>query len=462
MTPTGRADVTIVGGGLAGSEAAWQLADLGLRVRLFEMRPATTTGAHRGDRLAEIVCSNSFKSTRIDTASGLLKAEMDRMGCRLLRVARTVAVPAGHALAVDRERFAEAVSAALEAHPNVEIVRETVDTLDLPRPTIVATGPLTGGGLADALRRHNGEHLYFYDAIAPSIDGDTIDTGVVFRASRYGRGGADYWNVPLDREGYLELVRRIREADRVTAHDFENVAYFEACLPIEVLAERGDDTLRFGPLKPRGLVDPRTGREPWAVIQLRRESLTGSLLGMVGFQTRMTFAAQKAIIRSLPGLADVRILRYGTIHRNLFLDMPRIARALLRDRRIEGLRYAGQICGVEGYVESIFSGMVAALATAAELRGETFEAPPPETMTGALLGHIHHHAGPFQPMNANFGILPPLERRVRGRRVRAEAMARRALAAFEAWWREQAPRAGVDPVAGGDAVGGSPGAGIGV
>ncbi len=449
MTTHERADVTIVGGGLAGSEAAWQLADLGWRVRVFEMRPAHGTGAHRTDRLAEVVCSNSFKSMRIDTASGVLKAEMERMGCRLLRVAREVAVPAGHALAIDRERFSDAVTAALEAHPNVEIVREAVDTLDLPAPAIVATGPLTGAGLSEALRRHNGEHLYFYDAIAPSLDGDTIDRSVVFRASRYGHGGDDYWNVPLDRDEYLDLVRRIREADRVRAHEFENVEYFEACLPVEELARRGDDVLRFGPLKPRGLVDPRTGREPYAAIQLRRESLTGSLLGMVGFQTRMTFAAQKEVIRSLPGLSEARILRYGTIHRNLFLDMPRIARPLLRDRRIEGLRYAGQICGVEGYVESILTGMLAAFAVAAELRGRAIEPPPAESMTGALVGHIHFHAGPFQPMNANMGILPPLGRRVRERRARYEALARRALAAIEAWWTEQAPRAGVDPATSG-------------
>ncbi|MCH7548245.1 MAG: methylenetetrahydrofolate--tRNA-(uracil(54)-C(5))-methyltransferase (FADH(2)-oxidizing) TrmFO [Candidatus Krumholzibacteriota bacterium] len=432
--------ITIVGGGLAGSEAAWQLADRGIPVRLYEMRPEIETGAHRTGNLGEIVCSNSFKSTLLETASGLLKAEMDVLGCRLLEVARSVAVPAGHALGIDRDLFCAAVTEALENHPNVTIVRECVETLDLPVPAIVATGPLTGAGLSAAMQEHcSSEHLYFYDAIAPSLDGDSIDPNVGFWASRYDKGGADYLNIPFDEEAYAILLEGIRSADYSRSHAFEEEKYFEACLPIEVLAARGDDTLRFGPMKPKGLVDPRTGREPYAAIQLRQESRKGSLLGMVGFQTRMTWPSQKELIRAMPGMSDVRVLRYGTIHRNIFLNIPELCEHYLHDRKKPGLYYAGQICGVEGYVESIMSGMIVALSIVAVSGDRPLPALPEATMIGALMEYVHTPNSNFQPMNANMGIMPFEGRRRRGaRRERNRAIAERAIDEMTRWRHENA------------------------
>jgi methylenetetrahydrofolate--tRNA-(uracil-5-)-methyltransferase len=428
-------EITIVGGGLAGSEIAWQLADRGFRVRLQEMRPATPTGAHKTDRLAEIVCSNSFKSTLLDTASGVLKAEMDVLGCRLLAVARECAVPAGHALGVDRDLFARAVTAAIERHPFISVDRTRVDSLDVPLPAVIATGPLTGAGLAAALQIHcSQEHLYFYDAIAPSVDGDTIDPEAGYWASRYGKGDADYFNIPFDREAYDRLVAFIRDAEYVGAHEFEEEKYFEACLPIEVLVRRGADTLRHGPMKPRGLPDPRTGREPYAVLQLRRESREGSLMGLVGFQTRMTWASQKQLLAGLPGFAHVSVLRFGTIHRNIFLYIPGLCRRYLADHRRDGLYFAGQICGVEGYVESIASGIVVALEITARMRGRPMPPLPDVSMLGALMNYVHTPTTNFQPMNANFGILPAPP--VRSRRERHAEAARAALDAMAAYRRE--------------------------
>jgi len=423
--------VTIVGGGLAGCEAAWQLADRGVRVHLIEMRPTDTTQAHRSDKLAEIVCSNSFKSTLPDTASGVLKTELEVLGSRLLRAAKATAVPAGHALAVDREAFSAAVTSAMEGHPLIAVERRRQDNLDLPRPAVVATGPLTASELSQAIEGHvSGSHLYFYDAIAPSIDAESIDTSMVYRASRYGKGEADYLNIPFTEEEYGRLVERIREADLVRAHDFEDASYFEACLPIEVMVSRGKDTARFGPMRPRGLVDPRTGKEPYAVVQLRQESASGNLLGLVGFQTRITYEAQGDVIRSMPGLGQARILRFGSIHRNMFLNLPAVCVPYQRDRTSAGLHYAGQICGVEGYVECIASGLVAALSVFTELRGVPCPTFPSETMIGSLMNHIHRPAGNFQPMNANMGILPPFPRKIRGRRARYLEASRRAVEAI--------------------------------
>ncbi|HET6348618.1 MAG TPA: methylenetetrahydrofolate--tRNA-(uracil(54)-C(5))-methyltransferase (FADH(2)-oxidizing) TrmFO, partial [Candidatus Krumholzibacteria bacterium] len=383
-------EITIVGGGLAGSEAAWQLADRGFDVRLIEMRPHTPTGAHKTENLAEIVCSNSFKSTLLDTASGVLKAEMDVLGCRLLEVARANAVPAGHALGIDREMFSAAVTDALNRHPRITVERRRVDSLDVSTPAVIATGPLTGAALSSSLQEHcSRDHLYFYDAIAPSVDGDTIDPEAGYWASRYGKGEADYLNIPFDRDAYERLIEYVRGAEYVGAHEFEEEKYFEACLPIEVLARRGDDTLRFGPMKPKGLPDPRTGRDPYAVLQLRRESRDGSLMGLVGFQTRMTWASQKELIHRLPGFSDVSVLRFGTIHRNIFLHIPTLCRPYLADRRREGLYYAGQICGVEGYVESIASAMVVTLAITAQRNNLTVPELPSQTMLGALMNYVH-------------------------------------------------------------------------
>jgi methylenetetrahydrofolate--tRNA-(uracil-5-)-methyltransferase len=432
-------EVTIVGGGLAGCEAAWQLADRGFRVRLFEMRPGTPTGAHKTEQLAEIVCSNSFKSTLIDTASGLLKAEMDALGCRLLPVARANSVPAGHALGIDRNLFSGAVTAEISSHSNIRVERRRVDTLDLTPPAVLATGPLTGEALSAAMVAHcSRDHLYFYDAIAPSIDGDTVDPSIGYWASRYGKGDADYLNLPFDRDAYRRLVEFVRGAEYVQSHAFEEEKYFEACLPIEVLVARGEDTLRFGPMKPRGLPDPRTGRDPYAVLQLRKESREGSLMGLVGFQTRMTWGCQKELIRMLPGCSDVDVLRFGTIHRNIFLDIPELCDPYLRDRGRPGLHYAGQICGVEGYVESIASAIIVALSITASAQERELPPLPKNTMLGSLMTYVHTPRKNFQPMNANFGLLPADPDAKRQRKSRHEDAAKAAIAAMEDYRRENA------------------------
>jgi methylenetetrahydrofolate--tRNA-(uracil-5-)-methyltransferase len=431
--------VTIVGAGLAGSEAAFQLARRGFSATLLEMRPEVLTGAHRTGGAAELVCSNSLKSIRPETASGLLKAELDILGVALLAHARESRVAAGHALAVDRELFSASVTRALEAEPRIELVRRRQTDLELARPTVVATGPLTDPELAAALREScSAGHLYFYDAIAPSLDGDTVDGSTAFWASRYGKGDADYLNIPLGESDYRALCDRIRSADRADPHPFEEQLFFEACLPIEVMVERGSDTLRFGPLKPKGLVDPRTGEEPYAVIQLRRESRVGNLMGMVGFQTRLKRKQQAELIHSIPALGAAVIERYGAIHRNLFLDIPRLCSPYQQDRRQPGLYYAGQICGVEGYVESIMSGLVAALSVAAGRRGKALPPLPEETITGALMNYIHTANENFQPMNANMGVLPPLSGRRLPRRQRQLALAERACEAMQRYRRSHA------------------------
>lgn len=432
-------EVTIVGGGLAGCEAALQLADRGFSVRLFEMRPETPTGAHKTDQLAEIVCSNSFKSTLLETASGVLKAEMDVLGCRLLPVARANSVPAGHALGIDRDLFSRAVTAAVSSHANIHVERSRIDTLDLEPPAVLATGPLTGEALSAALVAHcSSDHLYFYDAIAPSIDGDTVDSSIGYWASRYGKGDADYLNLPFDKDAYRRLVEFVRGAEYAQSHAFEEEKYFEACLPIEVLVARGEDTLRFGPMKPRGLPDPRTGRDPHAVLQLRKESREGSLMGLVGFQTRMTWACQKELIQMLPGCSDAAVLRFGTIHRNIFLDIPSLCDPYLRDRRRGGLHYAGQICGVEGYVESIMSAIIVSLSITASSLGREMPPLPKETMVASLMDYVHTPRKNFQPMNANFGLLPANPDAKRERKIRHEEAAKAAIAAMEDYRRENA------------------------
>ncbi len=443
-----QATVTIVGGGLAGSEAALQLADRGVQVRLYEMRPHTETGAHKTEHLGEIVCSNSFKSLLPDTASGVLKAEMEVLGCRLLQFAHQARVPAGHALAIDRDIFSGLVTEAIASHPNIEVIRERVDSLSLPLPALIATGPLTGSQLSADLQAHcSSDHLFFYDAIAPSIDGDTVDESIGFWASRYGKGDADYLNIPLDRERYQWLIEFVLNADYVDSHAFEEADYFESCLPIEVMAARGPETMRFGPLKPKGLVDPRTGREPHAVLQLRQESRHGNLLGLVGFQTRMKWPQQKELINGLPGLEKAKLLRYGTIHRNMFLNSPEVCDRYLRDRKRKGLFYAGQICGVEGYVESIMSAMIAALEIYSDLSGDELAPIPANTMIGALMDFVHTPVKRFQPMNANMGIVAyggPRGRR--NRKARNEAIARDAVTAMEAY-RQRHPHLFADSAA---------------
>jgi methylenetetrahydrofolate--tRNA-(uracil-5-)-methyltransferase len=410
-------DIHIVGGGLAGSEAAWQLAEAGLRVRLSEMRGGgDTTPAHESDRLAEMVCSNSFRSDDAEhNAVGLLHQEMRALGSLVMRAADAHRVPAGSALAVDREGFAAEVTRTVEAHPNVTVVRERVDALP-DHPTIVATGPLTGSTLAEAIAAKTGEDaLAFFDAIAPIVHRDSIDMDVAWFQSRWDKGdGKDYINCPLDKAQYETFVQALIDGEKMPFHDWEkDTPYFEGCMPVEVMAERGVETLRYGPMKPVGLDDPRTGRWPYAVVQLRQDNKLGTLWNMVGFQTKLKHGEQVRILRTIPGLAQAEFARLGGIHRNSFLNSPRLLDRELRLISKPNIRFAGQITGCEGYVESAAIGLIAARFTAAELRGETLAPPPPETALGALLSHITGGAAAdtFQPMNVNFGLMPPIEGR---------------------------------------------------
>jgi methylenetetrahydrofolate--tRNA-(uracil-5-)-methyltransferase len=427
--------VTIIGGGLAGSEAAWQLALRGYPVRLYEMRPRVSTPAHRTGDLAELVCSNSLKSVRLDTASGMLKEEMTLLGSLILDSARASTVPAGDTLAVDREVFARRVTESLSSRPEVTLVRDEVKSLPRSGPAVVGTGPLTSPDLAADIERHLGSrNLAFYDAIAPSVAAESIDTDRVFRASRYDKGEADYWNCPLDREEYLRLVEAILAAAPVEPREFEDARYFEACLPIEVLARRGIDTLRHGPMRPVGLRDPATGRRPYAVVQLRQEKKDGSLLGLVGFQTRLRYGEQKQIFRLIPGLEKAEFLRFGSIHRNTFLNSPQVLDEVQQDRSIPGLFYAGQLTGVEGYVESTLSGLTASLNVIAHLEGFETVRYPRVSMCGALQESLASDPqGEFQPHNANFGILPVLDRPPRRRSERRRAHVERGLEAMRRW-----------------------------
>ena len=440
-------ELVVVGGGLAGSEAAWQAAERGVKVVLYEMRPRVSTGAHTTDRLAELVCSNSLGSNLPDRAAGVLKNELRRMGSLLLRTAEEVAVPAGGALAVDREQFAERVTNALQSHPNIEIRREEVTAIP-EKPAIIATGPLTSPRLSRTLEKLTGfEHLYFYDAIAPIVVADSINMDVCFRASRYGRGGeeGDYINCPMNREEYERFVDALVNAERIELHDFEKPVlegghgvragkgkFFEGCLPIEVLARRGRDALAFGPLRPVGLTDPRTGKRPYAVVQLRQDNLAGTLYNMVGFQTNLKFGEQKRVFRLIPGLENAEFARFGQMHRNTFIFSPALLLPTLQFRTRPDLFFAGQITGVEGYVGNIATGLLAGWNAARFLQGKQPLVLPRETMLGALCHYITHASeADFQPMKANYGILPPLPRRIRNKRERYAAYAQRARAALD-------------------------------
>ena len=428
--------VAIVGAGFAGSEAAWQLARRGIPVDLFEMRPQRTTEAHRTADCAELVCSNSFKSTRIENAHGLLKAELTCQRSLILEGAQACRVPAGQALAVDREQFGEWVTARIGREPLINLRREEAGDiaglLAAYRRVVVASGPLTSSALAESLSRYTGERLYFHDAVAPVISADAIDREVVFRASRYGKGEADYLNCPLDEQGYRAFVSAVREAETVSFHDFESLRPFEGCLPIEVMAERGEMTLAFGPMKPVGLVDPRTGRRPYAVVQLRQENRQTTLYGMVGFQTKMTWPEQRRIFRTIPGLEKAEFARLGSLHRNTFVDSPRLLDLDLAFRAEPRLHLAGQITGVEGYIESTAIGMYVAKRIAWRLAGREMPRPSPATITGGLLRFITETpAANFQPMNSAFGLLDPAPEGTR-RKERKAFYARRALAEMEA------------------------------
>jgi methylenetetrahydrofolate--tRNA-(uracil-5-)-methyltransferase len=428
--------VRVIGGGLAGAEASWQLARRGIEVELYEMRPQKRTEAHHTDALAELVCSNSLKSTMLHTAGGLLKEEMRRLDSLIIRVADQTRVPAGAALAVDRERFARAVTEVLAALPQIKIVREEV--LEIPAgPVIVATGPLTSPALSTALAALLGaRHLYFYDAISPIVTAEGIDMEVAFRASRYGQGGEDYLNLGLSRVEYERFVESILAAAKVPTHSFERAIFFEGCLPIEEMARRGKDTLAFGPLKPMGLIDPRTGKRPYAVVQLRQENHEATLYNMVGFQTKMTYPEQKRVFSQLPGLQQAEFVRFGSLHRNTFIDSPRLLLPTLQWRGDRRIVFAGQMTGVEGYVESAATGLLAGINVARMVSGKPPVVPPLTTALGSLLAYVSDTGRKdFQPMNASFGLLPPLSAPARGRAKR-EQMVARALSDQEHWIAE--------------------------
>jgi methylenetetrahydrofolate--tRNA-(uracil-5-)-methyltransferase len=405
--------IHIIGGGLAGSEAAWQLAEAGLKVRLSEMRGVEATPAHHTDSLAELVCSNSFRSDDPHNAVGLLHAEMRELGSLILREADIHKVPAGSALAVDRDGFAAGVTAAIAAHPNIELVRERVDGLP-EGPAIIATGPLTGAALAEAVRSETGEDaLAFFDAIAPIVHRDSIDMTTAWFQSRWNKGdGHDYINCPMNKDEYLAFHAALIAGEKGEFKEWEkDTPYFEGCMPVEVMAERGLDTLRYGPMKPVGLDDPRTGRWPYAVVQLRQDNALGTLWNIVGFQTKLKHAEQVRVFRTIPGLQNAEFARLGGLHRNTFIQSPKLLDATLRLKSRPNIRFAGQITGCEGYVESAAIGLLAGRFAVAELTNTTLPPPPPETALGALLGHITGgaEAETYQPMNVNFGLFPPLD-----------------------------------------------------
>ena len=434
--------VHVVGGGLAGSEAAWQLAERGHDVVIHEMRPVRETPAHKTDRLAELVCSNTFKSTETTNAHGLLKAEMRLLGSVILQAADAVRVPGGSALTVDRERFSAGVHERLSEHPRIAIAREEVT--QLPSPSIIATGPLTSDALAAAIRARLGaESLAFYDAIAPIVAADSINQEIAFRASRYGKetmpeveDGA-YLNCALDRAQYDAFIEALTAADQASAHEFDKVPYFEGCMPVEEIARRGRDSLRFGPMKPVGLADPRSGKRPYAVAQLRMEDRAGRMWNMVGFQTRLRYPEQQRIFRMIPGLENAEFLRFGSIHRNSYINSPATLTPQLSLRDDPATLFAGQITGVEGYTESAATGLIAAINLSRMLGGEDPALPPPTTMLGALYRYLRE-ADPrhFQPMNANFGLVDDLSEPITDKRIKRERLAQRALDDMRRWIEE--------------------------
>ncbi len=431
-----REDVVVVGGGLAGSEAAWQAASHGGRVTLYEMRPKEPTQAHKTGFLAELVCSNSLGSTDGTSAPGILKEEMRRLNSLIVRVADEVRVPAGSALAVDRDQFAQKITLALESHPNVRILREEITEIPAECVCIIATGPLTSDKLAAAIRQlTQSRHLYFFDAISPIVDADSINMDVVFRASRYDKGGDDYLNCPMDEATFNAFYDAMMAAEKVQPKEFEkDTPYFESCLPIEVMAERGRQTMLFGPLKPVGLDDPRTGAWPHAVVQLRAENRHGTCYNMVGFQTKLTYGEQKRVFRMIPGLEQAEFLRYGSVHRNTFINSPELLRDTLQLKVRGTAFFAGQLVGVEGYTESAAMGGLAGLNAARGMADLPLVTPPPTTAHGALINYITTTAPKhFQPINTNFGLFPPLAARVRDKAQKRACIVQRALEDFDGW-----------------------------
>lgn len=431
-----RSRVQVVGGGLAGCEAAWQLAQRGVPVELYEMRPGKQTEAHTTGALAELVCSNSLRSQLLTTGAGLLKEEMRCMGSLIIELAMEHRVPAGAALAVDRIAFSRSVSDRVGAHPLIRVVHAEVSAVPTG-PAILASGPLSSQALAGSITELLGtEQLYYYDAISPVVTAESIDRNVAFLASRYDDAPGDYLNLPLSQHEYYRLVDEIERAEKVALRDFERFIVFEGCLPIEEMARRGRETLAFGPLRPTGLLDPRTGARPYAVVQLRQEDKEASLYNMVGFQTKMTYPEQRRVFTALPGLAKAEFVRYGSLHRNTFINSPEHLLPTLQSRCRPDLLFAGQMTGVEGYIESAASGLLAGINSARLALGAGPVVPPPTTALGSLLRYITDRSrSSFQPMNVNFGLMPALSDKVRGRRQRKELMAQRALADLRRWWQ---------------------------
>ena len=424
--------ITVIGGGLAGCEAAYQIAKQGIKVKLYEMKPNKYSPAHSNNDLAEIVCSNSFKSNNLTNACGLLKEELRRLDSLLIKIADLTSVPAGQALAVDRERFSKAVTEQIEQNSNIELIREEVKEIKENEITIIATGPLTSENLSKEINTITGsENLYFYDAAAPIIDKNSIDFNIAFFGDRYGKQGDNsYINLPMNKEEYEAFYNELVNAEIVTLHDFEKREIFEGCMPIEIMAKRGADTIRFGPLKPVGFTDPRTGNRPYALVQLRQDNVQGTLYNMVGFQTNLKFGEQKRVFSMIPGLKNADFVRYGVMHRNTFINSPKVLTNTYNLKSNNNIFFAGQISGVEGYVESIASGLLAGLNAVAKLK-ETKVIFPKETVIGALTNYISTPNEKFQPMNANFGILPELEDKIKDKWKRYEKLSEIALQKLE-------------------------------
>ncbi len=429
--------IVVIGAGLAGCEAVWQIAKRGGEAILYEMKPEVYSPAHRSPFFAEIVCSNSFKSESLENGPGVLKKEMELLESFILKTAKETRVPAGDSLAVDREVFSKGITQVIERLENVEIIRKEVSAIPEDGITIIATGPLTSETLSREIQMITGDqHLFFYDAISPIVTADSIDFEKVFKASRYGKGGDDYINCPMGEDEYCRFVNALNQAEKVPIRNFERMYLFEGCLPIEELAARGKDTLAFGPLKPVGLIDPKTGRQPFAVIQLRQEDRFGTLFNLVGFQTRLKQEEQKKVFRMIPGLGKAEFVRLGSVHRNTFVDSPRLLKESLQLRDRPNLFFAGQITGVEGYMESTAMGLLAGINAFRKARGMETVFPPSTTGIGALIHYITHSPTiPFQPMNINFGLFPPLQGKARGRE-RRRLLAKRALNEMEDWKKE--------------------------
>jgi len=429
--------IVVIGAGLAGCEAFWQISKRGGKVILYEMKPEVYSPAHHFPFFAEIVCSNSFKSESIENAPGILKEEMGQLGSLILKVAKETRVPAGDSLAVDRQAFSKGITEILEGLENVQIVRKEVSTIPQDGITIVATGPLTSEALSKEIQMITGDHqLFFYDAISPIVTADSVNFSRTFKASRYGKGGNDYVNCPMQREAYYRFVEALIQAEKLPMRDFERRYLFEGCLPVEELAARGKDTLAFGPLKPVGLIDPQTGKQPFAVVQMRQEDRFETLFNLVGFQTRLKQEEQKRVFRMIPGLEGAEFIRFGSVHRNTFIDSPRLLKESLQLKRRPHLFFGGQITGVEGYMESTAMGLLAGINAYRLGAGMEPVVPPPTTAMGALIHYIiYSQTVPFQPMNINFGLFPPIEGKTKGRE-RRRLLANRALMEFVRWKKE--------------------------